>query len=68
MSLAELALRYMLSQAGVTSILTGVETIPQVHENLAMFAKGPLTEDVLDAIGRTQFDLPEKLLTPAMWN
>ena len=68
MSLAELALRYMLSQPGVTSILTGVETIQQVHENLAMFAKGPLTEDVLNAIGRTQIDLPEKLLTPAMWN
>jgi len=67
MSLAELALRYMLSQPGVTSVLTGVETIQQVHENLAMFARGRLTDDVLAAIDRTELPLAEQLLTPAQW-
>ena len=67
MNLAELALRYMLAQDGVTCVLTGVETVAQVRDNLAIFARGPLPGDVLGAIDRAVPELPESLLTPALW-
>jgi aryl-alcohol dehydrogenase-like predicted oxidoreductase len=67
MNLAELALRYMLSQDGVTCVLTGVETTAQVHENLTLFARGALPSDLLSAIDGSVPELPESLLTPAMW-
>ena len=41
MTLAELALRYMLARDGVTCVLVGVETVAQVRENLACFAAAP---------------------------
>lgn len=67
MNLAELGCRYMLSQDGVTCVLTGVETVGQVRENLAMFARGPLPGDLLRAIDAAVTELPESLLTPSMW-
>lgn len=67
MSLPELALRFMLSQAGVTCVITGVETIAQIQDNVAMFDRGPLPADVLLAIHEAIPELPESLLTPSMW-
>jgi len=67
MSLPELALRYMLSQSGATSILIGVETVQQVTNNLATFAKGPLPEDILAAVHLAVPQVSETLLTPLLW-
>jgi aryl-alcohol dehydrogenase-like predicted oxidoreductase len=67
MTLAELAIRYMLSQSGVTCILVGVETVVQVRENVAMFFRGPLEEDLIATIDRAVPLLPEPILTPRMW-
>jgi len=67
LTLAELSLRYMLSQPGVTSVLTGVETVTQVHDNLAMFSRGKLSDDILSAIDLASIELSETLLTPAKW-
>lgn len=68
MSLAELALRAMLSEEGVTCLLTGVETVEQVRENLEMFDRGPLPVDLLAAIEAAVPELPEALITPALWS
>lgn len=67
-TLSELALRYMLSQFGVTSVITGVETVNQVHDNLAMFSRGSLPDDVLLAIHAASMELSESLLTPSAWS
>lgn len=67
MSLAELCLRAMLSLPGVTSLLTGVETVAQVRDNLALFDRGPLAADLLTRISATVPDLPASLLTPWQW-
>jgi len=67
-SLLELAMRFMLSQRGVTSVLTGVETVRQVHDNLAMFSRGPLPEHILAAIRLAVPPLSETLLTPSLWS
>ena len=67
MPLKELALRYLLSQTGITSVLAGVETAQQVIDNLNMFSRGPLPEEVLSAIGLASIQISETLLTPSMW-
>lgn len=67
MDLPELALRYLLTQSDVTSILIGVETLAQVQENLKRFERGPLPADLFAAIQGEAFDLPELILTPALW-
>ena len=67
LSLAELALRYMLSQDGLTCVITGVETVAQVRDNLTLFDRGPLPDDLLNAITDATPELPETLLTPSLW-
>lgn len=67
MSLSELAVRYLLSLSGVTCILTGVETLAHVHQNLKLFAAGPLPSDLLAAIHSFNPNLSELVLTPAQW-
>ena len=67
MQMGELALRYMLSQAGVTCVLTGVETTAQLHENLDLFDRGPLPGDLLAEVDALATDLPVEVVTPAMW-
>lgn len=67
MTLAELALRYVLGQRGVTCVLTGVETVEQVKDNIALFERGPLPADVTGAVDSVVPDLPEAVVTPWMW-
>ena len=67
MHLAELAVRFMLAQEGVTCVLAGVETVAQVRENLAIVARGPLPDDMLRAIDLATPELSETLVTPALW-
>lgn len=67
MPLAELALRFMLAQPGVTCVLTGVETVAQLQANLAIVARGPLPDDLLGAVERAVPALPETILTPSLW-
>lgn len=66
-TLAELALRYLLGVPGVTSLLTGVETVLQLRENLALFRRGPLDAALMAAIEAAAPDLPETVLTPSCW-
>ncbi len=67
LSMPEMSLRYMLSQEGVTSVLTGVETLAQLRENVAMAERGALPSDLLTAIDAAVPALPEDVLTPWMW-
>ncbi len=68
LSLMELALRYILTLPGITSVLTGVETLEQVEQNLVTFARGRLSEDILSAIHQDVTELPEVIITPSMWS
>ena len=58
-SMAELAVRYMLAQEGVTSVLTGVDCMDQLKENIAVFERGPLDDATCRAITDITVDLPE---------
>lgn len=63
----ELALRYVLSLPGVTSVLIGVETPEQLAENLVLFEKGSLGGDQVAAVEQETANLPEELITPRLW-
>lgn len=67
MQLGELALRFMLSQPGVTCVLTGVETSAQLRENAALFDRGRLPKDLVAAVEAVATDLPIEIVTPALW-
>ena len=63
----ELALRYMLSQPGVTSLVVGVDTVQQLQENLALFARGELPDDLKRVIDDIPTEIAEELITHSMW-
>lgn len=67
MTLAELALRYVLSLEDLTSILIGIDSVDQMRENLALFAKGPLPPDLMRAVVANALSLPDAILDPWRW-
>jgi aryl-alcohol dehydrogenase-like predicted oxidoreductase len=67
-SLAELALRYVLGHEGVSCVVVGAETPAQVRANIDMASRGPLNADLVAAIDTVPIDLPEAVITPKMWN
>ncbi|MBU0716092.1 MAG: aldo/keto reductase [Verrucomicrobia bacterium] len=68
LGMAELALRYMLSQQGVTCIITGVESLDQIRQNIALFSKGPLKASLAAAVAQAVPELPEKVVAPFLWS
>lgn len=67
MSLQELALRYVLSLAGVSSVLVGAETVQQVEQAIAAVSAGPLAAEIIAAVESSAGNLSEAVLTPALW-
>ena len=68
LTLAELAVKYLLEQPGVTCLLAGVETVPQVQDNLRLYSGEPLDERTRTAIDAASFEISERTLTPALWS
>lgn len=67
--MAELALRYLFAKPGSKSILTGVETLEQLRENLRISQMDPLPEDILAMVDKIVFPpLEEICVSPWMWN
>lgn len=66
-TLAEIALRYLLGVPGITSLVVGVDTVDQMRENAALFSKGPLAPDLHTAVIQSVPDLPEAILAPTNW-
>jgi aryl-alcohol dehydrogenase-like predicted oxidoreductase len=68
LTMAEMALRYGLSLPGVTSVLTGVETVEQMETNARIAAKGPLPLEVTRQIDEAVPDLSETIVpSPWLW-
>lgn len=67
MKMGELAIRYLLSLAGLTSVVIGVETLEQLKANLAFFDRGPLPADVLTAIELLRLAPSDLEITPRLW-
>jgi aryl-alcohol dehydrogenase-like predicted oxidoreductase len=68
LNMSELALRYGLSLPGVTSVLTGVETVEQMQANIDIVAQGPLPPEIMTEIDKAVPDLSETIiLSPWLW-
>ncbi len=50
MPLAELALRFVLSNPAIHTVLTGVRSAAEVEQNVAAAEKGPLPPALLDEL------------------
>jgi aryl-alcohol dehydrogenase-like predicted oxidoreductase len=66
-TLSELCMRYVLSNPAIGSVLTGVDTVEQLRENVRLAASGPLPAGVLGRVRSCVPDLPESLVRPALW-
>ena len=66
--MAELALRFLFSKPEPKSVLTGVETVEQLKENIRIAALPPLGESDLQTIEAIAFpELPEMCVSPHFW-
>lgn len=63
MTLAELAIRFVLSDARVSTTIVGVRSAAHLQENLAASAAGPLPDDLLSSLRRYRWDR-----VPAAWS
>ena len=67
--MAELALRYLFAKPGPRSILTGVETLAQLEENIRIAALPSLGESDLRTVEEIAFpELPEMCVSPHFWS
>jgi len=67
-TITELALRFVMGLEGVTSVLTGVETLEQMRENIALVNNGPLPADLQAAVHDTVPELDEHIIVPRHWS
>ncbi|HEX7746384.1 MAG TPA: aldo/keto reductase [Micromonosporaceae bacterium] len=63
----EVALRFPLTQPGITSVLVGVETAAQLRELLDLLAGPALDAGMVRALEECFADVPEHLINPATW-
>ena len=64
----DIAFSFVRDTPGVTSLVVGAETVGQLKENLALLSGSPLPPEVYSGILDSFKDLPEKLITPALWD
>ena len=67
MTLAELAVRYVLSIEGTSCEVLGMESVEQMKENVALFVNGPLDPSTFEAVRNAVPELSDHLLIPRMW-
>lgn len=67
LTLGELAVRHALGMEGVTSVLVGVESLKQMRDNLELFGRGALSDDVQAAVDGIRPVISDRTITPGMW-
>ena len=68
MNMSELCMRFGLSNPAITSVLTGVDNIEQLRQNLQLMGKGPLPAALYQAVKTAVPLLDEKIIRPSLWN
>lgn len=67
MTLEELAVRYMLSQTWISSIVVGVQSQAQMLQNLKWFALPPLDGELISAVEVMVPKFEDHILRPELW-
>jgi len=65
-TLKEMALRFILNHP-VSKVVIGIESLMQFKENLCFFERGPLPDDLMQAITLTYEQPDPYLITPGLW-
>ena len=65
-TLKEMALRFILNHR-VSKVVIGIESLMQLKENLCFFERGPLPDDLMQALTLTYEQPDPYLITPALW-
>lgn len=63
MTLAECALRFILSNPGIATVIPGMRALGNVEQNLGCSSKGPLAPDLLQRLAAHRWDR-----TPTAWS
>lgn len=63
----DVCLAYLRAQQWVDSIVLGVETLAQLHENMVLFAAPPLTAEQCRLVEERFAEVPSDLLNPSTW-
>jgi aryl-alcohol dehydrogenase-like predicted oxidoreductase/spore coat polysaccharide biosynthesis protein SpsF (cytidylyltransferase family) len=66
-NVADLCLAYVRSQAWVTSLVVGCDTMSQLEQNLKLFRLPKLTSEQCEEIERSLAVAPDELLNPSKW-
>jgi len=66
-TIKEIALRFPLTQEGIDSIIIGVDNSIQMKENIDIFNKPPLKEEIVKKIQESFNSIPEYLINPTYW-
>jgi predicted aldo/keto reductase-like oxidoreductase len=67
-TVAEFCLRYAKSQNWIDGVVIGMESIQQLHDNLATFDMSDLTQLELDEVIINRPKIDEMTLNPACWD
>lgn len=67
MSMAQLCAGFVLSNPAVTSILTGVDSLAQLQENIALISQGALPMELLRQIKEIVPVFSESVIRPSRW-
>ena len=65
-TLKEMALRFILNHS-VSKVVIGIESLMQFKENFCFFERGPLPDDLMQAITLTYEQPDPYLITPGLW-
>lgn len=66
-SRTDLCLAYVRAQPWITSTVLGMETLSQLHENVALSLRPPLTGAEVEMVEAEMEGAPQALLDPAAW-
>ena len=64
----ELVLRYVFSAPEITSTIIGIDSQDQFKENLRIYEKGPLEDELIQKIKAAFWEVPEYVLNPFLWD
>lgn len=67
-SMAALAVSYMRSVKGITSLVLGCETVSQLLESLSLFDTAPLNNDIISKINEISEEIDPIVIRPWEWN
>ncbi len=68
MDISELCMRFVLSNPAITSVLTGVDNIEQLRQNLQLMGKAALPAALYREAKAAVPLLEEKIIRPSLWD